>query len=505
MTTGQAAGLSEPPTQTGSNGTLAVPLAGREPPVSIAVGPSRPAVARALTHAVRRPQRFEFDAVAIVLGVLVALRGQTHTGLLTAGLLIAGYPIATLALLGRRWARWEDGSLLDELRHLLAGTSTSALVLIGTDAIVAGPADVPLGLRIWVCTTVLLVVGRFVLRRLGWRLPLAGRPTLIVGAGKVGGELARNLLAEPGHGLCPVGFLEYHAPRGGRATGASALGLPLVGTPDELGSAIARTGAECVAFAFPVISDERLLPLIEQCEALGLSTFVIPRLYEAMGWRMGVRHVGPLPLGELAPVAPHDLRFAVKHLIDRLVAALLLATLAPLMVAIAVWVKYSSPGPVFFRQRRIGRDGREFTMLKYRTMYEELGGLAPFVPPAGCAPGGVEHCDRRTRVGIWLRRTSLDELPQLINVLFGQMSLVGPRPERPEYVRRFSGELRRYERRHRVKSGITGLAQVEGLRGQTSLIERAEYDNFYVQNWSFWLDFKIAVRTVKVVLALDGE
>ncbi len=144
-------------------------------------------------------------------------------------------------------------------------------------------------------------------------------------------------------------------------------------------------------------------------------------------------------------------------------------------------------------------------MLKFRTMREPLAGSGLFEPPTGCAPGGVEDDDRRTTLGRWLRRASLDEVPQLINVLRGEMSLIGPRPERPEYVRRFGAELRLYDRRHRVKSGITGLAQVSGLRGQTSIAERAEYDHFYVQNWSFWLDFKIALRTVKVVLALRGE
>jgi lipopolysaccharide/colanic/teichoic acid biosynthesis glycosyltransferase len=144
-------------------------------------------------------------------------------------------------------------------------------------------------------------------------------------------------------------------------------------------------------------------------------------------------------------------------------------------------------------------------MLKFRTMREPAGRVAEFALPEGCAPGGVEGEDRRTRAGEWLRRASLDELPQLINVLRGEMSLIGPRPERPEYVRRFAAELRRYDRRHRVKSGITGLAQVSGLRGQTSITERAEFDNFYVQNWSFWLDFKIAVRTVRTVLQLRGE
>jgi exopolysaccharide biosynthesis polyprenyl glycosylphosphotransferase len=428
-----------------------------------------------------------------------------HASPIALGLLGVGYPVILIALLGRQTARWEDGSLLDELRHLVGAATVAALVVIGTGAIVGHGNDVALGMRMWVCALALLVTGRIVLWQVRHQLPLAAsRPTLIVGAGRVGRELAERLLAEPGHGLRPLGFLDYEGEL--LATSERPQELPVLGLPDDISAVVQRTGAECVAFAFPVVSsDERLLPLLEECQQAGVIAFAVPRLFEAVGWRMQVRHVGPLPLAELRSVGPDDLPFAAKHLIDRLLAGVLLAALGPLMLAVAVIVKCSSPGPVFFRQRRVGRDGHEFTMLKFRTMREPAGRVAEFALPEGCAPGGVEGEDRRTRAGEWLRRASLDELPQLINVLRGEMSLIGPRPERPEYVRRFAAELRRYDRRHRVKSGITGLAQVSGLRGQTSITERAEFDNFYVQNWSFWLDFKIAVRTVRTVLQLRGE
>ena len=488
----------------GADGALLAPVERSEPTVGSLAPPRlgrsvvRPAVAA-------RPTGVALDLAAILLGVLIALRGETHTSPIAAGLLVAGYPIVLIVLLGRRAATWEDGSLLDELRHLVGAASLTALVLIGTDAIVGQGGDVSLGLRIWLCALALLVTGRIVLWQVRQDLPLAAaRPTLIVGAGRVGRELARRLLAEQRHGLRPVGFLDYAGellPDGDRPQE-----LPLLGLPDDVATVVERTGAECVAFAFPVISsDERLLPLLEQCEQAGVATFAVPRLFEAVGWRMQVRHVGPLPLAELRSVRPGDLRFAIKHLIDRLMAALLLVTLGPLLLAVAALVKCSSSGPVFFRQRRVGRDGREFTMLKFRTMREPVRGASAFAPAQGCAPGGVEGEDRRTPIGSWLRRASLDELPQLINVLRGDMSLIGPRPERPEYARQFAAELRRYDQRHRVKSGITGLAQTSGLRGQTSIAERAEYDNFYVQNWSFWLDFKIALRTVRTVLQLGGE
>lgn len=459
----------------------------------------------------RKLNRRVLDAGATVLALLLAARGHWHANLITSVLLIAAYPLTVRWMLTRKTATWDDGSRSDELRQLVLATSVPALALIGADAVLRGAADVHLGLRIWLFTLALLVVGRIVLYYVRESVPQAATwPTLIVGAGKVGGDLARLLLGQPQHGLTPVGFLDY-----GRAPRQASLGprngepegpqLPVLGAPDALPAAVAQTGAECVAFAFTTTSDERLLPLVEQCERMGVRAFVVPRLFEAIGWRTEVRQVGSLPLGELCAVDPRDVRFALKHLLDGLFAAVLLFALAPLLLAVAALIKLGSEGPALFRQGRIGRDGREFTMFKFRTMYQPRGPALAFMPTPGLAPGGVENGDRRTPLGIWLRRTSIDELPQLINVLRGEMSLIGPRPERPEYVRQFAAELRRYDRRHRVKSGITGLSQVTGLRGQTSIMERAEYDNFYVQNWSFWLDLKIALRTVSAVLKVDGE
>jgi exopolysaccharide biosynthesis polyprenyl glycosylphosphotransferase len=227
----------------------------------------------------------------------------------------------------------------------------------------------------------------------------------------------------------------------------------------------------------------------------------VPRLFESINERAIFDHVGGLPLISLRPTNPRGWQFAIKHALDRSFAALALAVMAPLMASLALAVRLTSVGPVLFRQRRVGRDGRPFDLLKFRTMSEpdptrELG----FELREGCAPGGIEGDDRRTTVGRWLRSTSMDELPQLINVIRGEMSLVGPRPERPEFVERFVGEVDRYQDRLRVKSGITGWAQVNGLRGQTSIADRVEWDNYYIQNWSLRLDLKILALTVAEVL-----
>ena len=237
-----------------------------------------------------------------------------------------------------------------------------------------------------------------------------------------------------------------------------------------------------------------------------MSVSVVPRLAELRSNRVELSHLGGLPLFHLDQPRPAQL--VVKEVLDRSLAAVLLICMAPLLLGAALAVKLSSPGPVLFRQPRVGRDGKVFEMLKFRSMrLDEVepkpadGAAAEFVRAQsklteGLGPGGVEGVDRRTRVGTFLRSTSLDELPQLLNVLKGDMSFVGPRPERPTFVTVFGKDLLRYSERHRVKSGITGWAQVHGLRGQTSIIDRIELDNYYIENWSLWLDFEILLLTV---------
>jgi lipopolysaccharide/colanic/teichoic acid biosynthesis glycosyltransferase len=178
--------------------------------------------------------------------------------------------------------------------------------------------------------------------------------------------------------------------------------------------------------------------------------------------------------------------------------------LAPLLAMIALAVRLSSPGPVLFRQRRVGLGGEVFSVYKFRTMRDEPAAQNRFKLGAGSAPGGVEGIDRRTRIGRWLRASSLDELAQLFNVIRGHMSLIGPRPERPEFVRQFSAEIPGYADRHRVKGGITGWAQANGLRGQTSIVRRAELDNYYIDNWSLGLELKtLALTGVEVLRFRD--
>ena len=222
---------------------------------------------------------------------------------------------------------------------------------------------------------------------------------------------------------------------------------------------------------------------------------------EKVTGRLTVDYLGGLPV--IAARAPHPrgIQFAIKYAVDRLLATVLLLLASPLMIAAALGVLFTLGRPIFFRQRRVGRDGREFEMLKFRSMRPVSwdGDEEQLHLPPDTAPGGVEGADRRTALGSFLRRTSIDELPQLLNVLMGDMSLIGPRPERPQFVGLFEQSVYRYSDRHRVKSGITGWAQVHGLRGKTSLSDRVEWDNYYIENWSLWLDLKVLLLTFLAV------
>ena len=415
------------------------------------------------------------------------------------------FPLVALLLLRLRRAPDEQlsASLLDTLGYVVGMMSVAAMLTIAGGGFFDGEHSARLAIRLWAFSAVYVGASRaalLMIRRGAMLIPVYATPVLIVGAGHVGQHIAQRLAAEPRWGLRAVGFVD-ESPRPG-ADGAP-LPLPLLGGLRDLPAALEMSGARRLIVAFSGEPDRALIGQLRDCEALGIDVSVVPRLYESMNARATLDHLGGIPLVSLRPTNPRGWEFVVKHAFDRCVAGLVLLALVPLLGAIALVVRLSSHGPILFRQRRVGRDGREFDLLKFRSMAPVQFGQA-FVPSPGAAPGGIEGLDRRTRIGRLLRATSLDELPQLINVLRGDMSIVGPRPERPEYVQRFAFQHEHYEDRHRVRSGITGWAQVNGLRGQTSIADRVEWDNYYIQNWSLGLDARILALTVLEVLRFRG-
>ena len=451
--------------------------------------------------------RLIVDIVVLYLAAGVTLFAATPVRVPADAWLAVIFPLVVLVLMHARPTPDEglNGSLLDTCTHVLGVVSLAAMLTIAIDSIFGGTHPLALALRLWLFAVVYLGVARAVLlsiRRRAMRSGAHATPTLIVGAGMIGAHLVKRLIGEPSYGLRPVGFLDADPLPGIEpATGPS---VPILGGPDDLAEAIATTGARHVILAFSSGRDQMLVSKVRQCEQLGIDVSLIPRLYESINERTTLEHVGGLPLLSLHSIDPRGWQFALKHAMDRSFALLALLVMGPVMIATAILVRLSSPGPALFRQRRVGRDGREFDVLKFRTMRETKSSPIGFELSSGLAPGGVEGEDRRTWLGTMLRGLSIDELPQLINVLRGDMSLVGPRPERPEFVERFARDVARYEDRHRVKSGITGWAQVHGLRGQTSIADRVEWDNYYIQNWSLRLDLRILVLTVAEILRFRG-
>ncbi|MEU4804223.1 sugar transferase [Actinosynnema sp. NPDC023587] len=311
--------------------------------------------------------------------------------------------------------------------------------------------------------------------------------TIVVGAGKVGATLAASMLQHPEYGLRPIGFVDP-AP----ALDPRVLPVPLLG--DNLGDAITRLGAGSVVLAFSRAADSPLVNAAITAHRLGCAIFVVPRMYELYQDGPDVERLRSYPLTRLSTAPTSRPSWWVKRAVDVVLAGLALVVLAPVIALGALAVVLESGRPVIFRQVRVGMDDRTFVLYKLRSvrMTDHQDDSQSRWSVVG---------DRRVGpVGRFLRRTSLDELPQLWNILKGDMSIVGPRPERPGFVREFSAVHDLYWARHRVPTGLTGLAQVHGLRGDTSIVDRSRYDNYYIANWSLWLDARILLLTVGELL-----
>jgi exopolysaccharide biosynthesis polyprenyl glycosylphosphotransferase len=307
-------------------------------------------------------------------------------------------------------------------------------------------------------------------------------PTLIVGTDEQATQIARMLAEHPEFGLLPTGFLDRCLP-------GSHMSLPLLGDLRDLVAVITRHRISRVIVCSPATDESELVSLVRSCRSLAADVCLVPRLSElGMAIPRGcLDEVWGVPLVPLRQFGYARARVLVKRAFDMIGGCVLLVALAPMVFALAIGVRISL-GSSFFRQIRITGPGKVAEVVKLRTVID-----SPYerwtVPPQRC-----------TRLGRWLRATHFDELPQLLNVLRGEMSLVGPRPERPCYATRFAQAIPRYDDRHRMPGGVTGWAQVHGLHGDTSITDRARFDNHYIEYWSLWMDIVIAARTVAIVL-----
>ncbi len=346
--------------------------------------------------------------------------------------------------------------------------------------------DYPRGVIIyaWIFGIGLTILGREAHRQIVLRLRdlgLARDNVLIIGSGEVARTIAEKIRWSPHLGYNIVGAVNG-------TVGERVGDVPIVGSTADLPDLIDRYAVDEVIIALPEASHRELVQLVSKCQRGRVNIKVYPDIFAYIAGGLTVDDLNGMPLLSVRDVALRGWKLSLKRGMDIVGAFAGLVLLSPLLVLVAILIKLESPGPVFFCQERMGLDGRRFPMIKFRTMREDSEKDGP--------GWTVEGDPRVTRVGAFLRRSNLDELPNLINVLYGQMSLVGPRPEQPYYVEKFREFIPRYMERHREKSGMTGWAQVNGLRGDTSILERTKYDLWYVENWSLWLDIKIVLRTI---------
>lgn len=407
---------------------------------------------------------------------------------------IAVSALALLILLARGdFAAEISLSALDKLPRVFVafagavGTVAAVLAILGHDiaalqALRFGPlafavSFTGLALSYWAGTTS---------RRRGRFLDRA----VVLGSGRVADRIHQALLARPEYGLDVVGHV---APLIDNAIGDT----PRLGVPEGLGATCQAHDASVVIVAYSQAPESELLGPLRECAASQVRVLVVPRFYEDLSRHQVADGVWGVPLQRLPLPTGGPVARGIKRLIDVAVAGAAFVLLLPVMVICAVAIKRETGAGILFRQTRLGQDERPIEVLKFQTM-----------KPANSAESdtlwNISNDHRVGRVGRFLRRTSLDELPQLWNVLRGDMSLVGPRPERPHFVEQFKEEIPGYGARHRVPVGLTGWAQVHELRGDSSIEERARFDNAYAASWSPWEDVKIMLRTVREVVRGSG-
>jgi exopolysaccharide biosynthesis polyprenyl glycosylphosphotransferase len=385
-------------------------------------------------------------------------------------------------------------SVLDDLPALVART------------IVAGALATAIGIagNQWASRSILFFAGAFAVTQIlarsvafavsrrARKTRLVRHRTLIMGGGEVGALLARTLIDRPETGLDPIGFLDDDP-----YLSLEDWPVPHVGGNADLVDVVMSRGVDHIVVAFGSAREAAVVDVLRTCDRLACEILFVPRFYEVHSTARDMEIAWGIPLVRMRRAPFRTLSWRLKRLLDIAFSAFSLAFLAPVLLTCALAVRLNIGSPILFRQERVGLDGRPFTLLKFMS-------LRPVDSTESAQNWNIAQDDRLTWVGKILRRTSLDELPQLWNILRGDMSLVGPRPERPYFVDQFTRQFPQYMARHRVPAGLTGTAQVHGLRGDTSIADRARFDNYYIENWSLWLDLKIILRTVTSVLRGAG-
>ncbi|HNP72552.1 MAG TPA: undecaprenyl-phosphate glucose phosphotransferase [Kouleothrix sp.] len=400
------------------------------------------------------------------------------------------------------YALKRGASRVDEAFKVVVALSLSAFVLYLANALLSlglfNGDDLPIDQQVvalaWLAAIVLTMLLRLLYRRMLALLRQRGvdtRRVLIVGAREPGRLVYETIRRNPRLGYRIQGFLSDHT-----AVGTLIDGVPVLGRTQALGKVIRATHADEVIIALSGRSSNEVLDIVALAEDESVEIKLYPDAFQLItNNEVSIGDVSGLPLIGVKNVAlDNPLNRALKRMLDIVVAVLVLTFSSPLMLLIAALIRLDSRGPVFFAQERVGLDGKPFPTIKFRTMRVDAPALGNWT---------TKDDPRVTGIGAFLRRYSLDELPQFMNVLRGEMSVVGPRPEQQVWVEKFSQSIPRYMRRHKLKAGITGWAQVNGLRGDTSIEERTRYDLYYIDYWSLLFDIKIIIQTA--IAILQGE
>ncbi len=396
--------------------------------------------------------------------------------------------LVTSFFIQRMYQRRRPVSHVDELFKIFAFTIFATLVTVAILELTIRP-DYHRWLLFYATLLCMffLAVARTIHAQIQWRAQARGvgdDRVLIIGAGEIGQMIYRKIIQNAQLGYQVVGFVDHER----NYRNHSASDPTLLGSLLDIPRIIDQYVIDEVIIGLPESNHQEIVNIISLCEREKVGIRVFPDVFQIMASEVGIGDLGGLPLLTIRDVALQGWKLTLKRGMDIVFSSLALLFLSPIMVLTAILIKLDSPGPVFFTQERMGLDARPFKILKFRSMRQDAEIQGP--------GWTIEDDPRRTKLGTMLRRFSVDELPQFVNVLIGDMSLVGPRPERPVYVEQFRQSIPRYMDRHREKAGITGWAQVNGLRGDTSIAERTKYDLWYIENWSPALDLKILISTL---------
>lgn len=342
----------------------------------------------------------------------------------------------------------------------------------------------------FVINTMSLIFYRFMVKIFLFRLRRKGfnkKYVLILGAGSVGRRFSDSLRNHPELGYDVFGFLDdnqrEHSPQYKHL-------MPIVGQIEELESVLKNHLIDEVIIALPLEAHSKFSRIINQCDNAGVKTLIIPDFFDLLPARPFIDNFAGIPLINVRDIPLEEFsNRLIKRTFDIVFSIFAILITSPIMLLAIIGTQLTSPGPIIFKQERVGLNRQTFRMYKFRTMVVMDKQISD-------TSWTVENDERRTKFGAFLRRSSIDELPQFFNVLVGHMSVVGPRPERSYFVEQFKDDVPKYMVKHHIRPGITGWAQSNGLRGDTSIQDRIIHDLFYIENWSFFFDLRIIIRTI---------